>query len=350
MKKVLLVLTLVLSLIFSADAFAASKKSNAKKKKAPPAPVVETKNRGFTIGDDIDAEDIQELDALGVNLVRYWCRPKVDVTSENKEQFLARVDGCLDNMDALGEYYTAAGIKLVFALDAPAPIYFATGKKPVHNVFVNADHQSWFIEAWGRVADRLYAASYIKGFDLLNEPANSYTGSGLLNWSNLAFKLIRELRLNGVTQNIYVESQFGNPILLREVERICQNAKKAGHGNIHGSFHFYSPFNYTHQGIGGRATGVAGPDAKEKKKQETVLKAATAAKSCEGIYVGEFGASAYATNRSDYFQWLIGYFETKGWDWTAHSFREAGEWDVEHDVDNTTNTLDLFKTYFNLNN
>ena len=177
MKKVLLVLALGLSLVISTDAFAASKKSKAKKK-APPAPVVETKNRGFTIGDDIDAEDIQDLDSIGVNLVRYWCRPRVDVTSENREQFLARVDGCLDNMDALGEYYTAAGIKLVFALDAPAPLYYATGKKPVHNVVVNSDHQAWFIDACGRGGQMLAGASYIKGFDLLNEPANYATGSG----------------------------------------------------------------------------------------------------------------------------------------------------------------------------
>jgi endoglucanase len=51
------------------------------------------------------------------------------------------------------------------------------------------------------------------------------------------------------------------------------------------------------------------------------------------IFVGEFTAVRWAPGRSavNYLRDLLGFFESYGWDYTYHSFREFHGWSLEHD-------------------
>lgn len=53
------------------------------------------------------------------------------------------------------------------------------------------------------------------------------------------------------------------------------------------------------------------------------------------IYVGEFSAIRWAPNGSAarYLRDAIAVFESHGWDWSYHAFREWQGWSVEHDED-----------------
>jgi hypothetical protein len=48
------------------------------------------------------------------------------------------------------------------------------------------------------------------------------------------------------------------------------------------------------------------------------------------IYVGEFSAIRWAPGASQYLSDAINIFESYGWDWTYHAFREWPGWSVEH--------------------
>ncbi len=50
------------------------------------------------------------------------------------------------------------------------------------------------------------------------------------------------------------------------------------------------------------------------------------------IYIGEFSAIRWAPGESahDYLRDVIDIFETEGWDWAYHAFREWDGWIVEH--------------------
>ena len=53
------------------------------------------------------------------------------------------------------------------------------------------------------------------------------------------------------------------------------------------------------------------------------------------MYVGEFSAIRWAPNESAhrYIRDLIELFETAGWDWSYHAYREWQGWSVEHGTD-----------------
>jgi len=53
------------------------------------------------------------------------------------------------------------------------------------------------------------------------------------------------------------------------------------------------------------------------------------------IYIGEFSAIRWAPEGSAYryIKDLIEIFESHGWDWTYHAFREWSGWSVEHGED-----------------
>lgn len=310
----------------------------------------ETKYRGYTVGDYLATSDIEALGDTGANVARIWCRPSSISATEDRAAFFARVQSCLDKLNSQLPDYDTNGVQIIFALDPPGPVYASTSGTPQHSLFLNADHQSWFIDAWGQIASNYAGDSRILGFDLLNEPAAKKVQKGLLKWSALAQRLVATIRAAGATQNIYLEAQYGNPIKMSEIGSICKAAAKSGYHGLYGSFHFYSPFEYSHQGIPGRATGISPPNTKSQKKLAKTLAAAQKAQgSCSGVYVGEFGASAYAPDRRSYFQWLIGYFETRGWDWTCHAFREGSFWNTETDMDGGHTTDSLLRSYHGLN-
>ena len=58
------------------------------------------------------------------------------------------------------------------------------------------------------------------------------------------------------------------------------------------------------------------------------------------IYIGEFSAIRWAPGDSAYryLKDLIDVFETNGWDWSYHAFREWSGWSVEHGPDRQDTT------------
>lgn len=97
--------------------------------------------RGFTVGDNIDGESIQDLAGTGANAARFWCRAPVNVTSETEGEFYARIDECLSRFDDDLEDDEAHSIGAVIVLDRPAPIYVSGARVPQQNIFLSAAHR-----------------------------------------------------------------------------------------------------------------------------------------------------------------------------------------------------------------
>ena len=74
------------------------------------------------------------------------------------------------------------------------------------------------------------------------------------------------------------------------------------------------------------------------------------------LYAGEFSAIIWAPGRSayNYLSDLLEIFESEGWDWAYHAYREWDGWSLEHKgtdrrhVERTgsTDRLELFRGHF----
>ena len=74
------------------------------------------------------------------------------------------------------------------------------------------------------------------------------------------------------------------------------------------------------------------------------------------MYVGEFSAIIWAPGKSayNYLSDLLDIYESEGWDWAYHAYREWYGWSLEHEASDkqnvkqvgSTDRLGLFKSHF----
>ena len=99
------------------------------------------------------------------------------------------------------------------------------------------------------------------------------------------------------------------------------------------AIHNWNPHYYTHQGVYGPKDAVANWEggAKGRAYFEEDMAAAIEFQKRHNvrIWVSEFGVARWAPDAAQYLRDSIEFFEAHGWDWSYHSFREAGPWDLE---------------------
>ena len=283
-----------------------------------PAPVL----RGFNLGArgpaPLTAKDHADLAAYGANVVRIGVNVPVSASgqafdmAETEWQFI-------DRTVAMGRRF---GFKVILAL-VPLPL----GEAAVH--WNRPELEASLVDIWARLAARFKGDTVIAGYDLINEPVVTEDRNGN-PWRDLAVKIIQAIRAQDADSIVIFEpSPWGLPKGFEQLTPLPFS------GVVY-SFHFYEPHALTHQGLYEHRAAFSYPS--EVASKASLWKAvepvrAFARKYSVPIFVGEFSVVRWAPDGSAarYLGDAIELFETEGWGWAYHAFREYEGWDAELD-------------------
>lgn len=294
----------------------------------------QTQFRGVMSGNDLSESALRELrEVWNANLIRFQIKRRGD--NSTPEGFRRIIDRHLEQLDAILPAARKYGIHILIDM------HVGPGTRQTKLL---SNQMSWepamqqlLADVWKEIALKYRNEPMIWGYDLLNEPNEKnyvYTPGGSLDWNRLAEKIARAIREVDPDKPIIVETVEGGGAFGFDIMQPINVPK------IIYSFHFYSPHEYTHQGVGnrtdklrypGKVSGKIYDKAALEKELEPVIKFQK--KYNVPIYVGEFGVIRWAENADQWLDDVISLFEKYGWDWTYHAFREFHGWDAEIDSD-----------------
>lgn len=279
-------------------------------------------------------DDFRTLREWGATLARYqmvrgWHK-------QNDNQDLAEFDRWLDNkLDHLERdvlpWAKKYSIRIVVDLHVPP----GGRDRGEMNMFHNplwADH---FVACWRRIAARFRSRPEIFGFDLINEPSQSKPSPPGLDYWNLQRRAAEAVRtIDSDTPIIVAANQWDSAPAFEYLSPLALN-------NVIYQVHMYQPFDFTHQGVHATDAGYTKfpyPNAEKGWNRDYIRRCLAPVAEFQKrhnarIYVGEFGAIAWADGADRYIADCISVFEEFGWDWTYHAFREWPGWSVEHQAD-----------------
>jgi len=293
--------------------------------------------RGTMISPGINAESLRVLGQdWHANLIRWQLIRTGPLGSDQDYDFwlegeLKRLEHALPLCDKYG---------LRVALDLHSP----PGGKPTGGGYAGSDDrfftdprcQAKFVQIWRSLAVRFKSSPAIWGYDLANEPVEDDLAEGCEDWQGLAERAARAIREIDPQRAIIVEpANWGGPDGFRDLVPLSVS-------NVVYSVHMYLPTAFTHQGVFASGPPVSYPGEIQgvrwdKARLEQALLPVIEFQQRYGvhIYAGEFSAIRWAPGDSArrYLADLIDLFETHGWDWTYHAFREWDGWSVEHGPD-----------------
>ena len=187
------------------------------------------------------------------------------------------------------------------------------------------------IKIWAYVAQTHGSHPNLIGYDLLNEPVEK---RGEMNWRyHILPDLIKVVRRYDPNTYLVIEAApWGSSRGLKEFTPV--DDKKVVY-----SFHFYSPHNYTHQGLRGISKGLSYPGMIKKSANSPLLfwDRNQMQKEMRGtldfqqkynarIIVGEFGVLRWSGGAEKWLSDAISLFEECGWDWCFHSYGGWNGW------------------------
>jgi cellulase (glycosyl hydrolase family 5) len=320
--------------------------------------------------------------AYGANVMRFSIDSSTGGLSNNGSQF--RIGGGafgtfdLTALDTVVANAQAAGIKIIFVIDD-------------HAMMTNGSLQNSFIAMWQAIAAHYKTgttyADTVAGYDLWNEPhGGGASQAGWISLSQTTTSAIRAIDPDHVI--IWEPFEWG---LAWGFDGMT-TMPLAAYGNIVYSYHAYDPHQFTGQGVeyaygqkypnnslacfpGGTNlnwnASTLGPQGFncDGSGRQTLLD--LQAQYHFPIFVGEFSAytaSPFKKGKPSATQWvddIIAYFESKGFSWAYHSWREWWGWDAEVDqaeavrlrnggsypINRNSNspTIQVFKNYFKMN-
>ena len=279
-----------------------------------------SKFRGAQVSPRRTAKDLEDLVALKVNLIRNQITTFDTPTIMDPDLYKGWVEYELDLFD---ELLPIIEDKIKVVID----IHTAPGGATTNasNMFKpGQEHwQEVLLDVWEAIAKRYKNNPTIHVYGILNEPMGP--NSAVLPFMQEAVATIRAIDSK---KKISITNSFGTP------ERFKNMPIYPNDPNIWYETHMYFPASITHQGLNNRPAPVPYPNA-EYQADEIIqqLEKVREFQLAENvpIYVGEFSCSIYgsAETRKRYLRDLTNLFETYGWRWTYHAWRESGVWDLE---------------------
>lgn len=300
--------------------------------------------RGVMTGSSTNRETFAAIRELGANVVRLPFGPYQHYISRHNKNLWDAVPIMLDHLEAQVKCAQNEGLKVVPAL---------FGKIVEDDVKVSSsafwDHpdiEKNFCRIWEMVAKRLmpYRDS-IWAYDLYNEALDwGQMPYPPRQWRTIAIAGIKAIR--AVDKDVWVVFETGPGGLSSGFDGL----KPLPDTHVIYGAHFYSPHEFTHQGVG----NIANTDLAEvmtkinvrypgdvngrmwnKGEIEKDLASAAAfqKKYRVPIYFGEFSVIKWAPKEDAvrYLTDIIDIFEANGWSWCYHAFREWPGWSFEHD-------------------
>ncbi|GAB4490542.1 MAG: glycoside hydrolase family 5 protein [Anaerolineales bacterium] len=186
-----------------------------------------------------------------------------------------------------------------------------------------AAHEKRFLSLWQQIAEHYkdYPPTLI--FELMNEPNSALTPR---LWNDFIQKGVAVIRESNPTRNIILGGTFWNAY-----DQLRYVNFPPGDGHLIATFHYYLPFEFTHQGA-----EWAGPEAqtwlgttwngtdeeKAEIKKHFTLVAAWAKQNNIPVYLGEFGAYSTADmdSRARWTSYVREQAEARGFAWAYWEF------------------------------
>jgi len=295
--------------------------------------------RGAMVSPNATADDLRTFgNEWNANLVRWQLfgfKPRFDTA--DLAEYDRRLEAELAKLDAALPVCREVGLMVVVDLHT-GPGHWA---EPGRSLFTSKRMQDRFVEIWEHMARKYKDTTCIWGYDLLNEPLEEGMAEDTLDWQGLAERCAKAIRKIDPARAIIVEpAPWGGPDGLANLVPIDVP-------NVVYSVHMYKPHRFTHQGVHDRNQppvrypGVIDGKEWNRDRLEEGLRAAIAFQKTYNVhmYLGEFSAIRWAPDSSAYryLRDCIDIFESHGWDWTYHAFREWNGWSVEHGPDRADN-------------
>ncbi len=297
--------------------------------------------RGFMVGrfDDQTAKDIRRW---GGNMIRLQLFP-LRFAQQRKSDWESALPAFLDDVENKVKIARDNGLKVAVDLHQ-APVPGVRGD--YSELWTHPDLEKNFVRLWTALAERLKPyRETIWGYDLYNEPLDrNQLPNAPKEWRPLAIKLLKAIRaIDPEVWIIYEPGPGGGSFGLNNMYPLPDY-------RVIYSTHFYTPGEFTHQGI----LNIAGTDLAKamekinirypgeingKQYDKAALDASLktvdefVARYPVPYYIGEFSVVRWAPEGSgeQYLRDVMELFEQRGWSWSYHAFREFQGWSLEHD-------------------
>lgn len=296
--------------------------------------------RGTMVNNEnITASDLSVLASWNANLVRWPLGGAGSTYADGLD--LADYDDVLAQEEA--------------ALDAMLPNLAAHGMAVTLDLhalsqheFDSATNQQKLIDTWRGLAARYKdggASPYghaVWAYDIMNEPDDNPWTDDLLTLSELSELVALNIRDVDPTKTIVVEPYGG------AITAVNDQGKPVGigylkpvrTGNVVYSVHYYSPTAYVTQGLNttlaytpvtypGPIGSVTWNSAQMRAYVQPVVDFQNQYQ--VSIYIGEFSVIRWAPGGAEFLSDCVNVWESLGWDWSYHCFREWEGWDLEVD-------------------
>jgi endoglucanase len=182
--------------------------------------------------------DYARVASMGMNSVRFYLNAVTFEDAHNPGQYKAEGWAWLDDNV---RWARAHGIYLILNQHVPAGGFQSGGEGTA--LWKQPAMQQRFIDLWVAIAERYRDVPTVAGFDLLNEPG--VTGWAR-QWHDLAARTVRAIRAVDPGHMLFVERV--NSVGGDYAENPDRNFFTVADPNVVYEFHFYKPFNFTHQG------------------------------------------------------------------------------------------------------
>jgi endoglucanase len=200
-------------------------------------------------------------------------------------------------------------------------------------------HEARFIALWRQIAEHFKDRPRSVVFELLNEPHNSLNAPG---WNLLFPKALAEVRANNPDRVVLI-----GPAEYNSYSALEDLTLPADDPNLIATFHYYNPFQFTHQGaewVSGSNDWLgtrweADSNDRSEIKYHFDLVGEWQEANSRPIYLGEFGAYSTADleSRALWTTYIAREAERRGWSWAYWEFgagfgvydREAKDWRPE---------------------
>lgn len=292
--------------------------------------------RGMAFGNEVyshnrlpythhDERDFARLRALGMNLVRFYLHYR---TFEDDGAPYAYLPDGWAWLDQNVRWARDHGVYLILNMHAPQGGYQSTGQGGA--LWREPDNAARLTALWRAIAERYANEPVIAGYDLLNEPVVSTARS---QWHTLAQRIARAIR----------EVDGRHPVIVERVNAVGTDWSSDADMNLFRiddpnpvyTFHFYDPFEYSHQytswtDLARREGGVYPDPARGRDRAwlaaqlERYLR--WARREGVALYCGEFGLfrACFEAGRNGV-AWaadMIDLLDDAGLPWTWHSWHE----------------------------
>lgn len=264
----------------------------------------------MNINGNASAQDVIDAAANGSRLLRYQILPAGNALPP--DQWAVHIQSAIAHLDQVVVPNLGPQRLLLDMHSAPGGMM---GRKL--RIFSDVNARAMFLATWARLAQHFRDYPPVLGYGIINEPAGSAREVKALMLQ--AYNTIRAIDPHKV---IAVTCPRSTPRNFDDTIHI------SGDPHVVYEVHFYEPMSLTHQGLLGYKRGRKYPSSSFGKVRlfkacRPMLKFQQ--RTGAQIFVGEFSISALtdAESRANYLRDCISLFDSFGWHWAYHAWREG---------------------------